>query len=72
MALTAFQRHVCRLLAGRRRAGGESYVAGPERPHEKPPTRGEVALLLMPPRHGRRLHRRRQIELHLEQPACRA
>ncbi len=28
MALTAFQRDVCRLLAARRRAGGESYVAG--------------------------------------------
>ncbi len=28
MALTAFQRDVCRVLAGRRRAGGESYVAG--------------------------------------------
>ncbi len=28
MALTAFQRDVCRILAGRRRAGGESYVAG--------------------------------------------
>ncbi len=28
MALTAFQRDVCRLLAERRRAGGESYVAG--------------------------------------------
>ena len=28
MALTAFQRAVCRILAGRRRAGGESYVAG--------------------------------------------
>jgi hypothetical protein len=28
MALTAFQRDVCWLLAGRRRAGGESYVAG--------------------------------------------
>ena len=28
MALTAFQRDVCRLLADRRRASGESYVAG--------------------------------------------
>ncbi|MDP3717019.1 MAG: nucleotidyl transferase AbiEii/AbiGii toxin family protein [Acidobacteriota bacterium] len=28
MALTVFQRDVCQLLAGRRRAGGESYVAG--------------------------------------------
>lgn len=28
MALTAFQRDVCRVLAGRRRAGGDSYVAG--------------------------------------------
>lgn len=28
MALTAFQQHVCRLLADRRRALGESYVAG--------------------------------------------
>lgn len=28
MALTAFQRVVCQILAGRRRAGGESYVAG--------------------------------------------
>jgi hypothetical protein len=28
MALTALQRDVCRLLAARRRAGGESYVAG--------------------------------------------
>lgn len=28
MALTAIQRHVCRLLADRRRASGESYVAG--------------------------------------------
>ncbi|MBY0493118.1 MAG: carbohydrate kinase family protein [Cyanobacteria bacterium] len=28
MALTIFQRDVCRLLAGRRRTGGESYVAG--------------------------------------------
>lgn len=28
MALTDFQRHICRLLAERRRASGESYVAG--------------------------------------------
>jgi hypothetical protein len=28
MALTTFQRHVCRLLADRRRGEGESYVAG--------------------------------------------
>lgn len=28
MALTESQRHVCRLLADRRRAGGDSYVAG--------------------------------------------
>lgn len=28
MALTSFQRHVCRLLADRRRASGESYIAG--------------------------------------------
>ena len=28
MALTTFQRDVCRLLAGRRIASGESYVAG--------------------------------------------
>lgn len=28
MALTDFQRHVCRILAGQRLASGESYVAG--------------------------------------------
>ena len=28
MALTEFQRHVCRLLATHRKAGGESYIAG--------------------------------------------
>jgi len=28
MALTGFQRDVCRVSAGRRRAGGESYVGG--------------------------------------------
>ena len=28
MALTAFQQNICQVLAGRRRAGGESYVAG--------------------------------------------
>jgi len=28
MALTAFQRQICHLLAARRRAGGDSYVAG--------------------------------------------
>ncbi len=28
MALTPFQRDVCRLLAARRRAAGDSYVAG--------------------------------------------
>ena len=28
MALTSFQRDLCRLLAGRRRASGESYIAG--------------------------------------------
>jgi hypothetical protein len=28
MALTDFQRHVCRLLARQRIASGESYVAG--------------------------------------------
>jgi hypothetical protein len=28
MALTAFQRTICRLLADRRIASGESYVAG--------------------------------------------
>ena len=28
MALTAFQRDVCRLLAGNRLRSGESYVAG--------------------------------------------
>ncbi|MCX7008454.1 MAG: nucleotidyl transferase AbiEii/AbiGii toxin family protein, partial [Kiritimatiellaeota bacterium] len=28
MALTSFQRDVCRILAARRRNGGESYVAG--------------------------------------------
>jgi len=28
MALTVFQRHVCRLIAVHRKAGGESYIAG--------------------------------------------
>ena len=28
MALTSFQRDVCRLLADRRRTSGESYIAG--------------------------------------------
>jgi hypothetical protein len=42
MAITQFQRTVCRLLAETRIASGESYVAGGVALNELPTDRGEL------------------------------